>query len=121
MGAHSLQALPALLGAPRGQWCVISLPDGSAKNRLRPHGFDHFLEVRKVRLTALPESIKNQRGRESIKNCRRKERIKNWRGRESIKKLARKVSYIQPAKVQQLEYFMAGRQFDQDALSDKGC
>jgi len=84
-GGHSLQCLSALLGAPRGQWRAISFPDGSAKNRSRPHSFAHFLEAQKVSLTASPESIKNQRGRESIKNCRPKERIKNWRGGESIK------------------------------------
>jgi len=85
MGAHSLQCLSALLGAPRGRWRVISFPDGSAKNRSRPHSFAHFLEAQKVSLTASPERIKNQRRKESIKNQRRKERIKNWHERERIK------------------------------------
>jgi len=80
IGAHSLQTLSALLGAPRGRWRVISFPDGSAKNRSRPHSFVHLLEAQKVSLTASPESIKNQRRKERIKNWRRKERIKNWHG-----------------------------------------
>lgn len=85
MGAHSLQALSALLGASGGLWRVISFPYGLGKNRLRPHGFVHFLKAQKVRLTASPESIKNWHGKERIKNQRGRERIKNWRGRESIK------------------------------------
>jgi len=80
MGAHSLQALPSLLGAPRGRWRVISLANGLGENRSRPHGFAHFLEAQKVSITASPESIKNQRRKERIKNWHERERIKNWRG-----------------------------------------
>jgi len=97
-GAHSLQALPALLGAPRGRWRVISFPDGLGKNRLEPHSFAHFLEAQKVSLTASPESIKNQRRKESIKNQRRKERIKNWHGRESIKNWRGELAIFSPQK-----------------------
>jgi len=97
-GAHSLQGLSALLGAPRGPWRVISFPDGLGKNRSGPHGFAHFLEAQKVSTTAPPKSIKNQRRKESIKNWRRKERIKNQHGRESIKNWHRELATLNPQK-----------------------
>ena len=98
MGARSLQAPSALLGASRGLWRVISFPDGLGKNRSGPHSFAHFPEAQKVSPTVSPESIKNQHGKESIKNWRRKERIKNQHGRESIKNWHRELATLNPQK-----------------------
>jgi len=84
MGAHGLQCLSSLLGAPGGLWCVISFSDGLGENRSKPHSFAHFLEAQKASITASPESIKNWRGRVSVKNWREMARVKNWRGKLAI-------------------------------------
>ena len=44
MGAHSLQALSALLGAPRGLSAVIRVPDRLGKNRSRTHSEHHLAQ-----------------------------------------------------------------------------
>ena len=50
MGAHSLQALSALLGAPRGLSAVIRVSDRLGKNRSRTHSEHHLAQHSELHL-----------------------------------------------------------------------